>query len=250
MNVLFGFLVLLLSFAPAVLAGPPDTAELLRKMDDVIRGPSHDMTVTLDVKTKSWERHYKLRVRMRGVDETFARVLEPAKSEGQGFLRVKTRLWNYLPSAERTILIPPSLMLDRFMGSDFSNDDFVKLTYLPRDYDGRHLGVKVINGVNAYHLELMPHPDAPVVYGKLELWLRKRDAAPLRMDFYNEDMEHIRTLHYSEFKTFGKHELPTVWRMENIKEKDRETVVTILDAAFGVDIPDAVFMRENLEKYP
>ncbi len=250
MNVLFGFFILFAAACPAVLAAAPDAAELLRKMDEVLRGPSHEMTVTLDVSTKNWQRHYKLEVRMKGVDHTFARVLEPAKSEGQGFLRVKSRLWNYLPSAERTILIPPSLMLDRFMGSDFSNDDFVKLTYLPRDYDGKIIGEEKKEGFDVYHLELTPHSDAPVVYGKLELWLRKTDAAPVRMDFFNEKMQHIRTLHYSEFKTFGAHELPTVWRMENIKEKDRQTVVAILDAAFGVDIPDAVFTRENLQKYP
>ena len=242
------FLMLLLALTPVVFSAA-DPAELLMKMDEVLRGPSHDMTVTLDVKTKNWERHYKLRVEMKGVDNTFARVLEPARSAGQGFLRIKSRLWNYLPTAERTILIPPSLMLDRFMGSDFSNDDFVKLTYLPRDYDAKILGEEKMGEFEAYHLELTPHPDAPVIYGKLEIWLRKPDGAPIRWDFYNEKMEHIRTLHYSDFRTFGTHETPTVWRMENIKDRDRQTVVTILDAAFGVEIPDSVFTRENLEHF-
>lgn len=242
------FLILLSILVPPVFAAP-DTAELLAKMDEVLRGPSHEMTVTLDVKTKNWERHYQLQVWMKGVDRTFARVLKPAKSAGQGFLRIESRLWNYLPTAERTILIPPSLMLDRFMGSDFSNDDFVKLTYLPRDYDATIVGEEKMDDFEVYRLELKPHPDAPVIYGKLELWLRRTDAAPVRTDFYNEKMELIRTLHYSGFRTFGEHEIPSVWRMENVKEKDRQTVVTILDAAFGVQIPDPIFTREHLEKF-
>ena len=247
--------MLVLAIFIVLAASPPvfsalDPSQLLEQMDRVIRGTSHDMTVTLDVKTKNWERHYKLRVWMKGVDFAFARVLQPAKVEGQGFLRIKARLWNYLPTAERTILIPPSMMLDKFMGSDFSNDDFVKLSYLPRDYDGKIKGEETLDGFEVYHLELTPRPDAPVTYGKLEIWLRKSDSAPVQLFFYNEKLDHIRTLHYSEFHTFGTHEMPSIWRMENFKEKDRETTVKILEATFDLDIPDCLFTRENLEKYP
>ena len=142
------------------------------------------------------------------------------------------------------------MMLDKFMGSDFSNDDFVKLSYLPRDYKGTIAGEETVAGIETYHLELIPHPDAPVTYGKLGIWLRKSDAAPFRLYFYNEKMEHFRTLHYSEFKNFGGHEIPSVWRMENLREPERETVVAIHEAAFGIEVDDAIFTRERLEKYP
>ena len=208
------------------------------------------MTVSMEIKTKRWERSYKIDVWMKGVDLAFARVLDPPKSAGQGFLRLKTRLWQYLPSAERTILIPPSLMLDDFLGSDFSNDDFVKLSYFPRDYESKILGEEKIDSIKTYHLELIPKPDAPVTYGKLELWLRKSDSAPVRWNFYNEKMEHIRTLHYSEFKAFGKKEVPTVWKMENLKDKDRKTTITILNAEYDIAVPEELFSRKNLEKYP
>ena len=247
----FIFSFFLLGLSPVLKAETADPKLLLEKMDHVLRGSSHDMTLTLDVKTKNWERHYKIRVRMKDVDYAFARVLEPPKTSGQGFLRIRARLWNYLPTAERTILIPPSMMLDQFMGSDFSNDDFVKLSYLPRDYEGKIVAEEMgENNKALYHLELMPHPDAPVTYGKLELWVRKGDAVPMRMKFYNEKMEPIRMLHYSEVRDFGGHLIPSVWRMENLKEKDRQTLVTLRDAVFDLGIQDSVFTRENLEKYP
>jgi len=241
---------LVFTFQSPVFAEKPEPKRLLEQMDDVIRGSSHDMMVTLDVKTKRWQRHYKIHVQMKGVDFAFARVLEPPKTAGQGFLRIKSRLWQYLPTAERTILIPPSLMLDDFLGSDFSNDDFVKLSYFPRDYESKILAEENVDGFETYHLELLPHPDAPVTYGKLELWVRKTDAAPVRWDFYNEKMKRIRTLHYSEFRTFGKHEVPTVWRMENYKDKERQTTIKILDAQYDVQIPDSIFTQKQLERYP
>ena len=243
-------IVLLCSGPSLLLAANPDPQQMLESMDQIIRGNSHKMTVTLDIKTKRWQRNYKINVWMKGVDNAFARVLEPSKSEGQGFLRVKTRLWQYLPSAERTILIPPSLMLDDFLGSDFSNDDFVKLSYFPRDYESKILDEIEMDSFQTYHLELLPRPEAPVTYGKLELWLRKTDSAPIRWDFYNEKMELIRTLHYSEFKTFGKKEVPMVWKMENVKDKNRQTTVTILNAEYDIPISEDLFSRKNLEKYP
>ncbi len=225
----------------------PNPAQLLEQMDLVLRGHSHEMLINLDVKTKRWQRTYIIKVSMKGVDYAFARVLAPPKSEGQGFLRIKTRLWQYLPSAERTILIPPSLMLDNFLGSDFSNDDFVKLSYFPRDYESKIISKEKMDGMDTYHLELLPKPNAPVTYGKLEIWLRKSDSAPVQWKFFNEKMIHIRTLHYSDFKMFDQKDIPTVWRMENMREKDRQTTVIIKDVKYEIPIEDSFFSRKNLE---
>ena len=76
------------------------------------------------------------------------------------------------------------------------------------------------------------------------------DSAPVKWNFYNEKMELIRVLSFSDYKMFGEHLTPAVWRMKNIKDSKRETTVTILDAAFGVEIPEDEFTRSKLEKYP
>src|SRR3989338_2027451 len=170
-KIFFSLLISVLGFAPvALFAEEVDPKSLLEQMDTVMRGSSQEMTVTMDVKTPRWERHYKLNVWMKGLDFSLARVLEPVRVKGQGFLRIRNRLWNYLPSAERTILIPPSMMLDDFMGSDFSNDDFVKMSYWARDYDARLVGEETVLDHSVYHLELFPKPDAPVTYVKVETW--------------------------------------------------------------------------------
>ena len=105
-------------------------------------------------------------------------------------------------------------------------------------------------GFPAVHLELTPNPDAPVTYGKLEVWLRKEDFSPLRWDFYSEKMELIRRLHFSEFHDYQGHTVPSYWRMENIKDMNRETTVTILEAQYGDEISDSLFTRQQLERYP
>jgi outer membrane lipoprotein-sorting protein len=227
-----------------------DPIMMLNQMEAIMRGNSHIMTLAMKIKTSKWTRDYKFRLWMEGSDKTFARALEPAKVAGQGYLRLQARLWNYLPSAERTILIPPSLMLDRFMGSDFSNDDFVKMSYLPRDYTPSILGRELIDGVEMFRLELKPKKDAPVTYSKLSILLRVSDGMPYQIEFYNEKLEHIRTLLYTEVKTFGAHAIPTVWKMTDHREKGRETTITIENADFDIAIPENIFTQQNLEKYP
>lgn len=227
-----------------------DPVQMLQDIEKILRGNSHFMTATMDIKTSSWTRHYKFHVWMEGADKTFARVIEPAKVEGQGYLRLQARLWNYIPTAERTILIPPSMMLDRFMGGDFSNDDFVKMSYLPRDYIPSILGRELIEGVEMFRLELKPEKDAPVTYSKLGILLRVEDSMPARIEFYNEKLEHIRTLYYSDVKDFKGHPTPSVWKMVDHREKGRETTLTIQEAQFNIAIPETVFSQQNLEKYP
>ncbi len=241
-------LLLLVGFNTPANCNYPNANELVKKMDDVMRSSSNDMLVTLNVKTKSWQRDYKMHVWMKGLNHAFARILEPSKISGQGFLRINSKLWNYLPTAERTLLIPPSMMTDKLLGSDFTNDDVVKLTYLPRDYEGNVVGGDKVDNTSSYHLLLKPKENAPVVYGKLELWLRQTDCAPLRIEFYDDKMKLLRTLHYSNFKKYGKHEMPSHWRMENNKDPGRETILSVLEASFDIPISDSIFTKENLEK--
>lgn len=141
-------------------------------------------------------------------------------------------------------------MLDDFMGSDFSNDDFVKMSYMARDYDAKLIQEAEVEGHAVFQLELSPLPDAPVTYGMLNVWLRQSDSAPVKIEFYNEKKVHIRTLHYTEFKTYGNKEVPSVWHMKDHKKKENETIVTILEAAYDLPLEDSRFTRKNLEKYP
>lgn len=94
MLILVVFVFGIMGSSPNLFAQEFDTKEALEKMDKVLRGNSHQMKVALDVKTKRWQRHYEIEVLMKGVDYAYARVLSPSKVEGQGFLRIETRLGN------------------------------------------------------------------------------------------------------------------------------------------------------------
>ncbi len=225
-----------------------DATAWVTRGDHYMRGESQDMRLTFQVITPRWERMYELRSWMQGTDKTFVRVLGPPRSKGRGYLKLASRLWQYIPTAEQTVLIPPSMMLEDFLGSDFTNDDFVKQSSLPRDYTHRLIAEETLDGTPTYLIELLPKPEAPVVYGKLRLWLRQSDAAFVKLEFYNEQMVHLRTLFYTDFRRFNDRGYPARWQMVNHLEPGHETTVTIQTVVFNLPIDPDLFTRGHLER--
>ncbi|MCG8591173.1 MAG: outer membrane lipoprotein-sorting protein, partial [Proteobacteria bacterium] len=105
-------------------------------------------------------------VQFRSTDDrpgkrSFIRILAPSKDRGSGFLKLHPNLWMYVPRVERTVRIPPSMMLQSWMGSDFTNDDLVRDSSEIDDYDHTLLGVdpapEVAPATPAYVVEYRPH---------------------------------------------------------------------------------------------
>ncbi len=78
---------------------------------------------------------------------------------------------NYLPNVEPIVKIPPSMMLQPWMGSDFTNDDLVKESSILDDYTHKVLGVSALDGQPSYQVEATPKPDAAVVWGRVVYWV-------------------------------------------------------------------------------
>ena len=123
---------------------------------------------------------------------SFIRILKPPKDAGAAFLKLHPNLWSYVPRVERTLRIPPSMMLQPWMGSDLTNDDLVNESSDTDDYDHRMLGIDPNAGrlaadaeaggaeaiLRAYVVEYTPHEEAPVVWGKIVAWIEMEHGTP------------------------------------------------------------------------
>lgn len=202
----------------------------------------------MTVRTPDWQRTLEMNYWAVDPDKTFIRITSPAKEEGTATLRLKSNMWNYLPSVERTIKIPPSLMMQPWLGSDFSNDDLVRETSLVKDYDPSFAGEETINGDSCYRAILMPRPDAPVVWGKLVLLIRKQDLLPRREEYYNDKGKLQKVLTFEDFKTVDGRVYPMRWRMESVTKPGHETILIYRKLRFDRTISASVFTRENLQQ--
>jgi outer membrane lipoprotein-sorting protein len=198
--------------------------------------------------TPRWQRTLQLRAWMDRPRRSFIRILEPAKEKGIGSLRIGAEMWNYLPNVERTIKIPPSMMLQPWMGSDLTNDDLVKSSSVIDDYTHRILREEVVAGAPAYVLELMPKPDAAVVWGKIIYWVRKGDFIPLKQEFYSERGDLVRTMTFSEVRPMAGRTIPTRWELRPADKPGNMTTFVVKSALYDQPIADEIFTQRNLQK--
>jgi len=240
--IIFLFLLLpVISFAQTA-------EEIIQKAEDAIKGKSAYGKVEMIVETADFTRKMEMESWWVGNDKALIVIKSPRREAGNKTLKIKNEMWNYLKNTETTIKIPPSMMLQSWNGSDFTNDDLVRESNLNDDYFQTLAGEENIDNVLCWKIELKPKPDAPVVWGKLIYWVRKADTLPSRIDYFDEKGELIRYITFTDIKTFGGRKMPAVWTMFNNIKKNNSTVFKVLDMKFDINISDKVFSFQELEK--
>jgi outer membrane lipoprotein-sorting protein len=232
----------------SLLAQQPSADELVRRSDNAVRGKTEEGNVTMTVKTPDWQRALELRYWAVNPDKTFIRVTGPAKEAGTGTLRLGTNMWNYLPSVERTIKIPPSLMLESWMGSDFTNDDLVRESSLVTDYDHRMNGETTEGGDACYRIIATAKPEAPVVWDRIVLYVRKSDSIPRREEYYDRKGKLQKVLSFEDIREAGGRLYPMRWKMVAVNKPGRETTLQFTKLTLDRPIPNSVFTEENLQR--
>ena len=96
--------------------------EIVQNSDTRLRGSSSYAEVSITIVRPKWQKEMNLKSWSKGNDYSVTLVTSPAKEKGSVFLKRKREAWNYLPAIERTIKLPPSMMTQNWMGTDFTND--------------------------------------------------------------------------------------------------------------------------------
>ncbi len=248
-----------LSFTPAaaLAAAPPVSLsespsgslsgqEIVRRVENLLWGKTSVGRYRMRITTPHWRRTLELRVWMDRPEKTFIRILAPPKEAGIGSLRIGSEMWNYLPKVERIVKIPPSMMLQPWMGSHFTNDDLVKESSMVHDYTHTVLAEEERDGVVVYVIESLPKPEAAVVWGKLVYEVRRDDLIPLRLSYYDERGRLVKVLTFSEVREMDGRRLPTRWEMRPVDEPGNATVIEMLEVRFDVPIDAGIFTLRHL----
>lgn len=239
--------VLVVAVLPSASALAQTVEELLRGADDLLRGESSRGRMTMRVKTARWEREVVMSIWSKGSEKTLIRIEAPAKEKGTATLKVGKDIWNYLPKVDRTIKIPSSMMSGSWMGSHFSNDDLVREYRFGEDFECDFVDPPG-DGAEHWMIECVPKPDAPIVWGKVAVRIRRSDELMDEVTYWDGRDRLIRTASYTDIKDLGGRRLPTRIRITPEDEPGEYTEVIYDDMSFGVEIDDRTFSLQALRR--
>ena len=243
---------LLLLLTMAFLMWQPATAqdarEIIKKADDKMQGNSNRSEMKMTIIRPTWQREVQMKAWSLGRDYSLILITAPARDKGTAFLKRKNELWNWQPSIDRVIKLPPSMMLQSWMGSDFTNDDLVKESSIVEDYEHHLAEDTVINGHTCYKIVLTPRPEAAVVWGKIVTYIEKDTYIQLLAYYYDEDDFLVNTLVLSNIKNLGGRMLPSRLEMIPADKPGHKTVVEYLNLEFDVGLNESFFSLQNLKR--
>ncbi len=222
-----------------------DATDIVRKADEHARGTTSQAEMTMTVVRPTWQREMSMKTWSEGNDNALVLITAPAKEKGIVYLKRGKEVWNWIPSVERTIKMPPSMMSQSWMGTDFTNDDLVKESRMSEDFDGTIVGRPETEG--EWVVELIPKPTAAVVWGKVVARVSK-DLLPTRVEYYDEKGTLARTMLFEEVGDLGGRVVPRSMVLKPADKPDEYTRVRYLELDFDSPIPDGTFTLQALKR--
>ncbi len=195
--------ILMLASMQLTFAQGLSAKEIIRKADDKNRGLSSQGIMTMTVIRPDWTRTVTMKTWSKSREYSLVLITTPARDKGQVFLKIKTEMWNWVPAIDKTIKIPPSMMLQSWMGSDFTNDDLVKQSSIVVDYTHKLLDREKVRDMDCYKIELTPLPDAPVVWGKVIMWVTVSGYDVWMAEYYDEDNKLVNVSNNYDIRRMG-----------------------------------------------
>jgi len=222
--------------------------EIIKKADEKMRGSTSAITeMTITIVRPKWQREMTLKTWSKGEELSLTLIKSPAKEKGITFLKRYKEIWNWMPSIERTIKLPPSMMMQSWMGTDFTNDDLVRESSTLNDYNQKLVGDSTILGRKCWKVQLDPKPDAPVVWGKLIVFIDQKDYIQLRSEMYDEDGALVNVMNSMDIRELGGKTLAAKMEMVPVETPGNKTIMQVTAIEFDRLITDEFFSTSNMK---
>lgn len=221
--------------------------EIVTKADAKTRGNSSYMEMTMKIVRPKYTREIAMKSWTKGSNLALVKITAPAKDAGQGYLKINNDLWNWLPTIDRLVKMSASVMGQSWMGSDFTNDDMVRQSSIVNDYTHEILKEEEVREFSCWQIALMPKSDAPVVWGKVVMWIEKSGFDVIKACYFDEDNVLVQTMENFDFKIFGDRNMPSRMEMTPADKTGQKTEVIITGAHYNQPVNDNFFTQQNLK---
>jgi outer membrane lipoprotein-sorting protein len=156
-------------------------------------------------------------------------------------------MWSWNPAINRLIKLPPSMMSQGWMGSDYTNDDILRESSVVNDYTHTEEGEEEVDGHNCYKIKLTAKPEAEVIWGYQVWWVDKKEFVVLKAELYDEDGYLVRTERGMELKSFDGRVLPSLIELVPEENEGHKTVLRINEMKFNINLTESFFSQQNMK---
>ena len=102
------------------------------------------------------------------------------------------------------------------------------------------------DGVAVWEFDLIPRPEAPVVWGRIGYQVRKTDTMPVWARYYDEDGELVRTMTFFDYRELGGRLVPATMRVVPEDKPGEFTEVRYSELEFDVELDEEFFSLRRL----
>jgi len=242
-------LILITLLMPAIFSmSAQDATEIVRLANEKWTGEqSSTGTMSMTIIRPTWERTVTFKNWTKGTEYALTLITGPARDKGQTFLKRGNEMWIWNPTISRLTKLPPSMMSQGWMGSDYTNDDILRESSVVNDYTHEIIGEEVIEERPCYRIKLTAKEDAAVIWGSQVRWIDKKDYLFLKSELYDEDGYLIRTETGSDIKMMDGRMIPTRIELVPAEEEGNMTIIVFESLEFNKPIDDSFFSQQNMK---
>ncbi len=226
-----------------------NATEIVRKADEKYNGEKSSYSeLSMTIIRPTWQRSIDFKSWTLGRDFALTLITSPPKEAGQTFLKRGSEMWSWNPSISRLIKLPPSMMSQGWMGSDYTNDDILKESSVVNDYKHELVGEEIVGGRLCHKIKMTAKENAAIVWGKQFRWIDKKDFLILKVELYDEDGYLVRTETASDIKIMDNRLIPSKIEMVPAEEPENKTILLIREVKYNIAVEEQFFSQQNMKR--
>ncbi len=182
-------------------------------------------------------------------EKSLMRYTRPASVKGQAFLMLNNAddIWSYYTRTGRVRKLATHAKKQSVQGSDFTFEDMGGSDTWKEEFDSRTVKEVKLDGIKCWLLELVAKPETDQSYQKLLIWTDQETYYPVKIEYYDEMREHLKTLIMSDIRMVE--DIPTAMKIVMTNhQKFTETRMEILEITYQWTPPKGFFSERSLKK--
>jgi len=240
--------ILLLVCCNVLIAQDKTGKDIIILSDTKSKTINSKMKISMTIVRPKWSKKIEFVSWSKGKRKAMLVISSPKRDRGVSYLLRDKELWNWQPVIGEIIKMPPSMIIESWMGSDLTNGDVVNYESAINDYDHKLLGEEEFGGQLCYKIEMIPKKNSLIVWDKVVSWISKKDYLLLQTQLYDEDGDLVASIVGKEIKDVGALKLPTKIEFISHKKEGVKTILEYIDIEFDIELEDDFFSIKNLKR--